>query len=96
MKFTWDPNKQRKVLVEHRVDFDKIKDIFKDPYALEFIDDQHSDETETRYGLIGLTAEYGLIYFLFVAVDLQTTRFITARRAERWMVKDYEKEARRI
>ncbi len=96
MDYIWDPAKRTKVAHDHKINFEKVYDIFRDPHAIEFIDEEHSDENETRYGIIGLTAEYGLLYLVFVEVDHKTTRFVTARRAERWMVKDYEKETRRI
>ncbi|MEQ1924415.1 MAG: BrnT family toxin [Pyrinomonadaceae bacterium] len=95
MNYIWDPAKKTKVARDHKVDFERIDDIFRDPQAIEFIDEEHSDENETRYGIIGFTAEYGLTYLVFVEVDHETTRFITARKAERWMVRDYEKETRR-
>lgn len=58
MKITWDPIKREKVLIEHRVDFDKITDVFDDPLALEFVDVEHSSEDEVRFAIIGLTAQY--------------------------------------
>lgn len=83
-------------MAEHKVDFEKIDDIFRDPYAVEFVDEIHSNEIETRYGIIGSTANYGLIYLVFVEVDTLTIRFITARKAEQWMVNEYEQERRRF
>lgn len=96
MRNVWDPAKRAKVLAEHKVDFEKIDDIFRDPYAVEFVDEIHSNEIETRYGIIGSTANYGLIYLVFVEVDTLTIRFITARKAEQWMVNEYEQERRRF
>lgn len=96
MRNVWDPAERAKVLAEHKVDFEKIDDIFRDPYAVEFVDEIHSNEIETRYGIIGSTANYGLIYLVFVEVDTLTIRFITARRAEQWMVNEYEQERRRF
>lgn len=96
MNYIWDPPKKAKVERDHKINFEMIRDIFRDPNAIEFIDEQHSNENETRYGIIGLTAEYGLIYLVFVEVDEATIRFVTARKAERWMVNDYDKERRRI
>lgn len=61
MKITWDPAKREKVLADHRVDFDKIKDIFEDLFAIEDIDEVHSSTEEMRFTIIGLTREYGLV-----------------------------------
>lgn len=92
MKFTWDPAKREKVLAEHKVDFDKINDVFDDPLALEFVDVEHSSEDEVRFAIIGLTARYGLIYTVYIVPSDNEIRFITARRAEPLMVKEYDKE----
>lgn len=56
MEFTRDPAKRERVLAKHRVDFDRIKDVFDDPVALEFLDIEHSSEEEVRFAIIGLTA----------------------------------------
>jgi uncharacterized protein len=96
MVYTWDPKKAKKVATEHKVEFSKIEDIFRDPYAVEFIDESHSVGYDLRFAIIGITAEYGLIYLVFTEPDRETIRFITARKAERWMVKEYEEKRRRI
>ncbi len=95
MEYTWDPKKAKKVAAEHKVEFAKIEDIFLDPYAVEFIDENHSEGDDLRFAIIGLTAEYGLIYLVFTEMT-ETIRFITARKAERWMVSEYEEKRRRI
>jgi uncharacterized DUF497 family protein len=70
-----------------------VVDIFDDPFALYFDDHKHSDY-EVRGGVIGRTAEYGLVVVIYASAD-EGTRFITARRAENWMVRMYEKQRRR-
>lgn len=89
--FNWDEIKREKVLKNHKVDFAKIEDIFEDPLAIYFADDEHSTFEEIRNGVIGKTAQYGLTV-LYFTLDAEETRFITARRAERWMVRIYEKQ----
>ena len=98
MKFEWDEDKATAVEGEHSVKFARIIDIFSDPYAVEFIDETHSMEEETRYAIVGLTAAYGLIYLVFTENEADgdlTLRFITARRPEKWMVDEYEENQRR-
>jgi len=87
--FAWDEAKRQKVLADHKVDFALITDVFDDPYAL-YRDDLGHSELETRYTVVGKTARYGLIFLVFMHVG-EGIRFITARRAENWMVKDYER-----
>jgi len=80
--FVWDEAKRRKGIKEHKVDFKLILDVFDDPFG-DYREDTEHSEDETRYSVIGLTAEYGLIVAIF-------TYSGTARRAEKWMVKEYE------
>ncbi len=65
-----------------------ILDVFDDPFGDYREDTQHSDD-EIRYSVVGLTAEYGLIIAIFTYTG-EDIRIITARRAEKWMVKQYE------
>ncbi len=92
--FSWDESKREKVLDEHKIDFARIIDVFEDPSSIDFIDDEHSNEDEQRFAKIGFTAKYGLIFLVYVSVDPETAHFITARRAENYMVKEYEKRKR--
>ena len=95
MKYTWNENKARKVKDEHKIEFSKIKDVFDDPFAVEYIDEMHSTDEEVRFAIIGLTVEYGLIQLIFTEPEETELHFITARKAENWMVKIYEQNRRR-
>ena len=88
--FVWDESKRRKVIQQHSVDFDLIFDIFEDSFAVDFDDYEHSTETENRYGIIGQTNRYGLIVLIYTITATDDVRFITARKAEKWMVSKYE------
>jgi hypothetical protein len=94
VKFTWDEEKAEAVREDHRVDFARLIDVFSDPYAVEFVDEAHSTEDETRFAIIGLTAQYGLIYLVFTEPGEGELHFVTARRAEPWMVTEYEENRR--
>lgn len=93
--FVWDETKRLKVIQDHAIDFELIFDIFEDPFAIDFEDYEHSDETETRWGIIGQTAHYGLVVLNYTITETEDVRFITARRTEKWMVKKYEEERKR-
>ena len=95
MKFTWDKKKKLQVEKDHKIDFGKIFDVFDDPFAVEFTDETHSTDEEVRFAIIGLTVEYGLIYVIFTEQTETHLHFITARKAENWMVKIYEQNRRR-
>ncbi|MGI8543220.1 MAG: BrnT family toxin [Aridibacter sp.] len=88
--FVWDESKRLKVIQEHKTDFELIFDVFEDPFSIDFEDYEHSDNTEVRWGIIGQTAQYGLIVLFYTIVETDDVRFTTARKAEKWMVKKYE------
>ena len=44
-------------------------------------------ETEISWSIIGQTARYGLIVLIYTVTETADLRFITARKADRWMVK---------
>ena len=94
--FVWDESKREQVIKEHKVDFAEIGDVFDDAYAIDFVDEAHSTEDETRYDIIGKTARYGLVFLVYATESETDTKFITARRAEPWMVRDYEKNRHRF
>lgn len=94
MNYSWDEEKAEKVKREHSIEFAKITDVFEDTFAIEFIDEKHSTGEEIRYAIVGITG-YGLIYLVFTAPNENELHFITARLAENWMVKEYEKNRKR-
>jgi uncharacterized DUF497 family protein len=94
--FIWDKSKRRKVIENHKIDFALISDIFNDPFAFDYEDYEHSNEIETRYGIIGQTIQYGLISLIYKIVNNDDVRFITSRKAEKWMVNVYEENRRRL
>ena len=95
MKFTWETEKAKKVAIEHKVEFDKLVDVFDDALSVDFIDEEHSTDNEIRYAIIGKTAEYGLIYLVYASVGENDLKFITARKAEKWMVRFYQESNKR-
>lgn len=94
--FEWDEAKRKQVINDHGVDFAKIADIFDDPYSVGYEDAEHSTDAEIRFAIIGLTSNYGLVYATYLYTNGSTIRFITARRAENWMVKEYEENRKRL
>ncbi len=65
-------------------------------FSFDFEDYEHSTETEIRWGMIGQTAQYGLIFLTYTIAENNDVRFISARKAEKWMVKKYEENRRRL
>jgi uncharacterized protein len=93
MKFRWDPNKAAVNLRKHGVSFEEAVTVFKDPLALIFDDEEHSEE-EHREIIVGMSTLSRLLLVCFVERDKDVIRVITARRATHQEKKDYEENAR--
>jgi uncharacterized DUF497 family protein len=89
MQFEWDEDKAIENAKKHRVSFEQAQQVFDDPRAVPFEDLKHSHD-ETRFLMIGMSS----IGLLIVSFTYRETlvRLISARRAEKWMVKIYEDE----
>ncbi len=90
MRFEWDEDKALSNAKKHRVSFEQAQQAFEDPRAVPFEDSKHSSDDETRYVMIGMSS-VGLLFVSFAYRD-EAVRFISARRAEKWMVTVYEDE----
>ena len=96
MEFTWDETKRAKVIAEHKVDFAKVLDVFDDNFAVYIEDFEHSTDDEIRFNVIGKSASYGVVFAVFNYDESNDIRFITAGKAENWMVKEYEENRKRL
>lgn len=90
MRFEWDEDKAHENAKKHRVSFEHAQHVFDDTRAVPFEDLQHSSSEETRYVMIGMSP-VGLLFVSFTYRD-EVVRLISARRAQKWMVKLYEDE----
>ena len=90
MQFEWNEEKAVENAKKHQVSFEQGQQIFDDPRAVPYEDLEHSSPDETRYVMIGMSS-IGLLFVSFTYRD-QAVRLISARRAEKWMVKVYEDE----
>jgi uncharacterized DUF497 family protein len=96
MKFVWDETKREKVIAEHKVDFAEVQDVFNDDFAVYIEDFEHSTDSEIRFNVIGQSINYGLVFVVFAYDESNDIRLITARKAENWMVKEYEENRKRL
>ncbi|MDP1545885.1 MAG: BrnT family toxin [Anaerolineales bacterium] len=94
MKFSWDPRKAESNLRKHGVAFDEAITVFSDPQAYIFDDLSHSEE-EHREIIIGFSVLSRLVLVCFVEREEDVIRVISARRATKVEIKDYEKNARK-
>ena len=56
MRFEWDPEKNKRNVSKHRIDFKEAETAFEDPRAIEIFDDKHS-QNENRFILIGMSTK---------------------------------------
>jgi len=87
MSFEWDEDKNQINQSKHGVSFDQAVKAFDDPHAVPLEDIEHSDDTEIRYGLIGM-CEVGLVFISFTFRG-ENYRLISARYASKRMEKMY-------
>ena len=90
MRFSWDPRKADSNFRKHGIAFDEAITVFNDPLALIFDDTIHSED-EHREIIIGYSALRRLVLVCFVERVEDTIRIISARRATKDEIRDYEK-----
>jgi uncharacterized DUF497 family protein len=89
IQFVWDPVKAEHNSRKHGVSFDEASTVFKDPLAVIFDDEEHSDE-EHREIIIGHSMAGRLLIVSFVERKPDHVRLISARATTSRERKDYE------
>lgn len=90
--FEWDPAKAKANLKKHGVSFEQAVTVFRDPKAASIFDRDH-DEEEDRWVTMGTSDPGTLVVvhtFREAGVEEFVVRVISARRATRKEVRDYE------
>lgn len=87
--FQWDEAKARENYAKHGVTFEAARAVFRDPFALEQIDDRES-YGEVRFTIIGMSCDR----LLYVAYTMrgETIRIISARGAEPHERREYHEQ----
>jgi len=88
MRFEWDQRKAEINERKHGVKFEEVVDIFEDPLSMTGFDPDHSMDEE-RYITIGQTKS-GRFLVVSHTDRNGAIRIISARRATRREIKDYE------
>ena len=88
-RFEWDDAKAASNWRNHAVTFKTAAEVFKDPFAVEWVDDSQ-DEQEPRYSILGMVDSR----LLFVAYTMrgEVIRIISARKAEPYERRKYHDE----
>lgn len=87
LKFEWHDAKAEANLRDHGVSFELAKTVFKDPFAIERLDDRR-DYGEERFIIIGM-AEGDVLLYVAYAERQDRIRLISARRVTQYEQKDY-------
>jgi len=95
--FDWDPNKARSNLAKHGVSFRLAASVFRDPLALTIFDSEHSEQ-EDRWVTLGRAQNGQTLVVVHRCRWIEPTgikvRIISARKADRDEVRDYENAPR--
>ena len=89
IRFEWDPRKARSNEGKHDVSFEEAQSVFFDEQALLLEDPVPSDEEE-RFILLGLSAFFRLLVVVHAVRDEDMIRIISARKATRSEMREYE------
>ncbi len=87
MEFEWHAAKAEANLQTHGVSFELARTVFKDPFAIERLDDR-KDYGEERFVIIGM-AEGQILLFVADTEREERIRIISARRVTQHEQDDY-------
>ena len=87
--FEWDETKAARNYALHGVSFEAAKEVFKDPFAIEWLDEREQ-YGEDRFVIIGM-AEGRLLYVAYTMRG-DSIRIISARGAEPHERRRYHEE----
>jgi uncharacterized DUF497 family protein len=87
LEFEWHEAKADANLQAHGVSFDLARTAFRDPFAIELLDNRE-DYGEERFALIGM-AEGNVVLFVVHTEREGRIRIISARRATQYEQDEY-------
>lgn len=83
ISFEWDATKAASNLKKHGVSFEEAQSVFYDEFAVQFFDNEHS-ENEDRFLMLGMSVNANLLLVCHCERDIgQVIRIISARKATR-------------
>jgi uncharacterized protein len=87
--FEWDDAKALRNLRAHKVTFEMARDVFSDPFIVEW-EDEGQDRNEQRIAALGMVD--GRLLFVAYTVRNNRIRIISARYAEPFELRKYHNE----
>ena len=90
LDFTWDEKKNISNQKKHNgVSFDEAKTVFSDELGRLVPDPEHS-EGEQRFILMGMSTKFRVLTVCHYEINEDTIRIISARKADKNEIKQYE------
>ena len=80
IEFLWDETKNKSNIKKHQVSFKEAKSVFYDENAIEFFDDEHSNDEE-RFLMLGMSYKLRILIVCFSTPKPNIIRIISARKA---------------
>ena len=97
-RFEWNADKARTNRQKHKVSFPTASTVFRDALAITVYDDEHSNEGDQRWVTIGQASSGQTLVVVHTFEALDATRIelrlISARKADRQELRDYEQAPR--
>jgi uncharacterized DUF497 family protein len=87
--FEWDDAKAASNYRRHKITFEQARDVFADPFILEWIE-EGQDQHEQRFSALGMVENH--LLFVAYAMRGSTIRIISARMAEPFERRRYHEE----
>ena len=87
--FQWDDAKAAANYAKHGVTFEAARDVFKDPFAIEQMDDRQN-YGEERWTILGMAQDRLLLVAYTIRND--SIRVISARGAEPYEKREYHEQ----
>ena len=88
--FEWDEEKNKHNFFKHGIWFEEAQTLWSDARSMEFFDPDYSD-SEERFIRVGHSSKDRLLLVVFCErLDPTTIRLISARKATKKEVKEYE------
>jgi len=89
ISFEWDDKKAKSNFKKHGVSFDEAQSVFYDDHAIQFWDDNNSDN-EDRFLMLGLSNKFRVLLVVHCFRESESTiRIISARKATKNEMKEY-------
>jgi uncharacterized protein len=90
--FIWDPSKSKTNYEKHGVLFQEARSVFYEENAIEFYDEEHSDD-EDRYLMLGISDKLRILLVSYTtrkSNNVVIIRIISARKATKNEIINYK------